>query len=305
MTETQLRHLDAAARDLAERALDWTDRGWDQAAGLFRSPGDELYERGQVGAVGHMVRETAWYALGLLLRDAPGDRERALRAVGTLLDYQFDAPGRPYHGTWYRSPAEPPPPDDPVVWRDYDPNWREFIGTTLAVMLLEYELRLPVELLERIDIALRRAIDGTLERNVPASYTNIALMTAFLLQFGAARFARAGLGSFGRTAGDGSTGALSRNHHVRRVQLADLLRRRPVRAGPVALLRRLGPAAQSRRGDGSSALARHRAVLSRRNAQCRRSLRSQLWDGHAPLCHGSGYVDLAGNRLPQSAVSGA
>jgi hypothetical protein len=40
----------------------------------------------------------------------------------------------------------------------------------------------------RIDLALRRAIAGTLERNVPASYTNIALMTAFLLHFGAARF---------------------------------------------------------------------------------------------------------------------
>ncbi|HET9224339.1 MAG TPA: hypothetical protein VFO07_17635, partial [Roseiflexaceae bacterium] len=122
------------------------------------------------------------------LCDAPGDRARAVRAIEVVLTYQFDTPGQPYHGTWYRSPHEPPPPENPVVWRDYDPNWREFIGTTLALALLEYESRLPAELVRRIDAALRRAIDGTIERNVPASYSNIALMTAFLLDFGAERF---------------------------------------------------------------------------------------------------------------------
>jgi hypothetical protein len=188
MTEKQLDQLDAPARDLAERSIAWMDRCWDEAAGLFRVPDDSIYERGQTETPGHLVRETAWYALGLLLRDAPGDRVRAGRAVDTLLTYQFDAPDQPYHGTWYRSPHEPPPPENPVVWRDYDPNWREFIGTTLALMLLEYEARLPADLVRRIDVALRRAIVGTLARNVPASYTNIALMTAFLLQFCADRF---------------------------------------------------------------------------------------------------------------------
>jgi hypothetical protein len=189
MPGTNLPALDAPARELSERSLDWLDRCWDAAAGLLRLPDDALYEAGHAGQVVHLVRESAWYALGLMLRDADGDRERAIAAVGSLLDYQFDTPGQPYHGTWYRSPHEPPPPaENPVVWRDYDPNWREFIGTTLALMLIEYEPRLPGDLVRRIDVALRRAIAGTLERDVPASYTNIALMTAFLLQFGAARF---------------------------------------------------------------------------------------------------------------------
>src|SRR5262249_27160273 len=113
----------------------------------------------------------------------------ARQAVGALLAYQFDTPGQPYHGTWYRSPHEPPPPaENPVIWQDYDPNWREFIGTALALMLIEYEPLLPADLVRRVDVALQRAIVGTLERDVPASYTNIALMTAFLLQFGALRF---------------------------------------------------------------------------------------------------------------------
>jgi hypothetical protein len=183
-----LDQLDAPARDLAERSTAWMDRYWDEAAGLFRVPDDALYERGQVGVTAHLVRETAWYALGLLLRDGPGDRARATHALDTVLTYQFDAPGQSYHGTWYRFAQEPPPPENPIVWRDYDPNWREFIGTTLALVLLEYEGRLPADMVRRIDIALRRAIVGTLERNVPASYTNIALMTAFLLEFGADRY---------------------------------------------------------------------------------------------------------------------
>jgi hypothetical protein len=188
MAETRLAQLDAPARDLAERSIAWMDQCWDAAAGLFRVPEDALYERGLVGITAHLVRETAWYGLGLLLRNAPEDLARACRAIEAVLAHQFDAPGQPYHGTWYRSPLEPPPPENPVVWRDYDPNWREFIGTSLALILLEYEPWLPADLVRRIDVALRRAIDGTIARNVPASYTNIALMTAFLLQFGAVRF---------------------------------------------------------------------------------------------------------------------
>jgi hypothetical protein len=188
MAEKSLDQLDAPARDLAERSIAWMDRYWDEAAGLFRVPDYALYERGQVGVTAHLGRETAWYVLGLLLRDGPGDRVRATHAIDTVLTYQFDVPGQPYHGTWYRFPQEPPPPANPIVWRDYDPNWREFIGTSMALVLLEYEGRLPADLVRRIDIALRRAIVGTLERNVPASYTNIALMTAFLLQFAADRY---------------------------------------------------------------------------------------------------------------------
>jgi hypothetical protein len=188
MAETRLDALAGPARDLATRSIAWMDGCWDEAFGLFRVPDDALYEARQAGVPAHLVRETGWYALGLLLRDAHGDRARATRALDVVLTYQFDTPGQPYHGTWYRSPHEPPPPANPVVWRDYDPNWREFIGTTLALALLEYESRLPAELVRRIDVALRRAIDGTIERNVPASYSNIALMTAFLLQFGSERF---------------------------------------------------------------------------------------------------------------------
>jgi len=95
MPLTQLADLGAPARDLAERSLDWLDRHWDASVALFRMPNDALYEDGQSGAAVHLVRETAWYALGLLLRNADGDIVRAVRAVDALLAYQFDAPGSP------------------------------------------------------------------------------------------------------------------------------------------------------------------------------------------------------------------
>lgn len=188
MAAVQLNTLPATARDLAQRAMDWADPFWDAEAGLFRSPANELYEAGEMASRTHMVRETVWYALGCLLRDGADDRERASHAIASVLQYQFDAPDTPYHGTWYRSPNEPPPPANPVMWRDYDPNWRDFIGTALAVILIGYEPRLPDDLVANIDVALRRAIESTIVRDVPASYTNIALMTAFLLQYGAERF---------------------------------------------------------------------------------------------------------------------
>ncbi len=43
MPLTHLADLDAPARDLAERSLDWLDRSWDASVGLFRMPDEALY----------------------------------------------------------------------------------------------------------------------------------------------------------------------------------------------------------------------------------------------------------------------
>ena len=41
-------------------------------------------------------------------------------AINSVLDYQFDEPGRVFHGTFKRAPQEPHPPENPTEWRDYD-----------------------------------------------------------------------------------------------------------------------------------------------------------------------------------------
>ena len=86
MPLTHLADLEPLARDMAERSLAWQDRQWDASVGLFCRPDGALYEAGQAGAAVHLVRETAWYALGLLLRNADGDVVRAVRAVDALLE---------------------------------------------------------------------------------------------------------------------------------------------------------------------------------------------------------------------------
>lgn len=55
-------------------------------------------------------------------------------------------------------------------------------------MLLEYEPQLSSELIARIETSLRLLIAGTLERKLPATYTNIALMKAYMLIFAGTRF---------------------------------------------------------------------------------------------------------------------
>ena len=179
--------LDANARQLLSASSAWMDQYWDEARGLLWSPGDVADPLHPQLGLDHMVRESAWYALGLFMRNAPGDVERAVRALGAILTDQFDEPGQTYHGTFRRAPEEPHPPESPVEWKDYDPNWREFIITTMAILLIEHERQLPPALADKIDLAIRRAVEGTLQRELKATYTNIALMNAFMLCFAGQR----------------------------------------------------------------------------------------------------------------------
>jgi len=176
--------LNKDSRELFLTSMKWGDLSWQERAGLCDVPVS--------GAVDvHMgnkflVRESTWYALGLLLRDQPGDRARAARILNTALNEQYRDPGKPWDGTFRRTPSEPEPGADAVMWRDYDPNWREFIGTTFAIILNEYPDRIPPDLSPRMIEAIDHAVAGEIKqgRLVP-SYTNIALMYGFLWNFAA------------------------------------------------------------------------------------------------------------------------
>ncbi len=183
MVTTRFDALDDNARDLFAASMQWMERYWDEAAGLLRGAGDAA-----LSSPHHTTRGSVWYAFGLLMRQNPGDRARAFRVIDNVLRYQLDAPGRPFHGTFPRAPEEPLPGDDAVIWRDYDPNWREFIITALQLILLEYADQLPGRLVQKIDAGVRRAVIGARARGLSASYTNIALMYAFMLCIAGERF---------------------------------------------------------------------------------------------------------------------
>lgn len=124
--------------------------------------------------IGYGTRGAAYVALGLLWRDAPGDRRVAESTLRWVLSMQYEDPaGSPRFGVWRTRPDE----------AKSDPNWREFVGCGLCLIQELFEDRLPGDLTSAIAAALERAAEGAAARRVGPSYTNIALMNAFLLDW--------------------------------------------------------------------------------------------------------------------------
>lgn len=181
--------LDKNTDELFQESMYWSNYFWDQNVKLVKSP---YKGTGELAAGKYMVRESSWYALGLLFRDETGDRERAASILDAVLKEQYTVPGVRWYGTYRRTPEEPTPNGASVIWKGYDPNWRVFIGTTFAIILMEYPDRVPEELRRRMYEAIDRSIDGEMKegRLVP-SYSNIALMYGFLWDFAAVHDHRA------------------------------------------------------------------------------------------------------------------
>jgi len=181
-----LTDLNDHTRYWLEKSLKWADRRWSDGFGLVRMPVDQAQRGKQDERYG--VRKSIWYATGLLIRQAEGDIERALQIIETVITYQFDDPNAVYHGTFYRSPDEKHPPANPIEWRDYDPNWREFICTVFIILLKEYDELIPDALQESMHHSILLASEGAFARKVRAEYTNISLMSAFLLDYAGVTF---------------------------------------------------------------------------------------------------------------------
>lgn len=64
-----LSSLNPEARDTAVVSMQWSESYWDPRAGLIWSPNLEPSARTGEAVRRHSVRETSWYALGLLLRN--------------------------------------------------------------------------------------------------------------------------------------------------------------------------------------------------------------------------------------------
>ncbi len=150
MPALQLDQLELESRSLVSETMTILDDWWDEAAGLLRQAEDK--DPLPPPDAFHMVRESATYAQGLFMRNQPGDQVRANRILKVVLDNQFDEPSQPYHGTFYRYPEEPHPPERSLIWRDYDPNWREFIGSTFAIILQEFSASLEPGLENRLNL---------------------------------------------------------------------------------------------------------------------------------------------------------
>ncbi|MCU1322567.1 MAG: hypothetical protein JWM43_2216 [Acidobacteriaceae bacterium] len=178
---TTLTTLSSNARELFTDSIRTADASFDPTVHLLRKPRDP-----HGNAVGtYMVRESSWFALGLLLRDAVGDRAQAATILDTVLAQQYTDPTKKWFGSFKRSPEEPTPtPTNQTHYEAYDPNWRVFIGTTFEMILIEFPDRIPAPLATRLYQAIDNAIAGEAnEHRLTPAYSNIALMYGALWDF--------------------------------------------------------------------------------------------------------------------------
>ncbi|OBR62960.1 hypothetical protein A7K91_09590 [Paenibacillus oryzae] len=91
------------------------------------------------------------------------------------------APGEMRDRFWKAADSVIPP-----VWRSFDPNWREFIACSFAVILEHFETELSSGLIARMDVSMRRAVAGSIHRRlndaIPMN-SNIELMHIFAVHY--------------------------------------------------------------------------------------------------------------------------
>ena len=176
----------ASSGILFDQAMSLMDASYDSQAHLLRY----THQGPSHEPMHYMVRESSWYALGLLMRDRdgshPADAERAIQILPAILDQQFLDPSVKWYGTFKRTPEESGPIPGATAFTTYDPNWRHFIGTIFEAILIECPNRIPTALQQRMYHAIDAAVAGEMHdgRLVP-SYSNIALMYGALWNFAA------------------------------------------------------------------------------------------------------------------------
>jgi len=117
-------------------------------------------------------------AEGLLYRNNPGDESKAIEIIRWVLSQQFKKRFHLITGSWKTSPVN----------SRLDSNWREFIGCELIIIYENYKERLPEKLLELMKLGLIMAALNSKSRNVTPYYTNIATMSAFLMDYVGRKF---------------------------------------------------------------------------------------------------------------------
>ena len=173
------RHLRPVTSGLSAAATAWMDRSWDPEVGLLWNMEGSFDELAAPRTL-HLVPQSAWYAVGLLARRADDDVDRARRTIEAVAAMQYDEPGTVWHGTFARFREWPHPHEDAREWVDYDPNWRQFVGTTFALLLADHADALADATVDADAAAIELAVVGEPDGRVPAWYSNIALMKAWL-----------------------------------------------------------------------------------------------------------------------------
>ena len=126
------------------------------------------------------IRNITRLAEALLFRNGNGDKENAITILKWLLKYQYQDEKSSHYGMWQTNAT-----NDRL-----DQNWREFIGCDLIIIYHYYKNTLPKEVVEAIEYGLVHAAKGAMKRDVTPYYSNISIMSAFLMEYVGTRFKR-------------------------------------------------------------------------------------------------------------------
>jgi len=146
---------------------DFIDSMFPEGSSLDQVMGDEA-----------SIRSTTRLAMALLFRDDKEDRVNAIEILKWILKQQHLDEKAKIYGAWKTA----------VTNDRLDQNWREFVGCDLIIIYHNYQEVLPDELLEKIKDGLIHAALGAMKRDVTPQYTNISVMSAFLMNYVGAVF---------------------------------------------------------------------------------------------------------------------
>lgn len=124
----------------------------------------------------HRLRENAEYITALLTEgDAAAEKKAHIILEAVLKEQDKDSAHETF-GIWPYLFEEPL-----TEMKNPDWNWASFIGRVLLVLLDEFPEKLTEEEIQAIKEALQRACTSIVRRNMAVDYTNISLMSSFVL----------------------------------------------------------------------------------------------------------------------------
>jgi hypothetical protein len=124
----------------------------------------------------HSTRDSLDYAISLFQTEDPAMLLRAQKILSRVVSLQDVDPASPHYGIWPKHWEE-------SVSRIFnpDPNWADFLGSSLLLIKLKYHHHLSLALESRVDRAILHAARSIQNRNVDINYTNIAVRGTYVV----------------------------------------------------------------------------------------------------------------------------
>lgn len=123
----------------------------------------------------HHTNSTMQYALMLLDDGSNENLQRAIKVLWQMVNLQDKDKNSDTCGIWSWYYEEPLDKMSPPDW-----NWADFIGKILIQVIKDYKNILPDDLVKALEETCDLACFSICRRQVPATYTNIALMDIYM-----------------------------------------------------------------------------------------------------------------------------